>query len=80
MQQLQERLGGPAISGYTAEITADGAILLRPRVEVSVEEAATLILGNRDRDAFLAAIERPPAPNRALRAARRAHERRVRGR
>ncbi len=72
-KQLQELLGGQAISGYTAEISPDGAIILRPRVEVSAEEASTLILGEEDRARLLQALERPPAPNAALKAAARAH-------
>jgi hypothetical protein len=72
-RQLQERLGGRTISGYTAEVTNDGTIVLRPRVEVDAEEASTLVLAAADRDAFLQALSSPPAPNAALRAAARAH-------
>lgn len=78
-RQLQDRLGGQTISGYTAEITADGAILLRPRVEVDAEEASTLILGSEDREAFLQALASPPPPNAALKTAAGAH-RRIAGR
>ena len=76
---LQERFTGRPISGYAAEITPDGAILLRPRVEVDAGEAATLILGDADRDAFLAALADPPPPNDRLRAAAERHGRHVRG-
>ena len=64
------------ISGYAAEITPDGAILLRPRVEVAAERAATLILSDADRDAFLEALADPPEPNDLLRSAAKRHKRR----
>lgn len=70
---VRARFGGLSISGYSAEVTDDGAIVLHPRVEVGAEEAATLVLGNRDRDAVLAALASPPRPNARLRAAARRH-------
>jgi len=74
---LQEQWTERPISGYTAEITSHGAILLRPRVEVDAGRAATLILDDCDRDAFLAALADPPAPNDRLRAAAERHGREV---
>jgi hypothetical protein len=75
---LRQRFGGKAISGYSAEITADGAIVLRPRVEVDANDAGTFVLSARDRDAFLAALAHPPRPTRALRSAMSLHRRIVR--
>ena len=72
-RRLKERYGGRAISGYSAEITADGAILLRPRVEVPAEEAGILLLADKDRDAFVAALADPPRPSAQLAAAARRH-------
>jgi hypothetical protein len=74
---LREQFTGRPISGYAAEITPDGAIVLRPRVEVDAAEAATLILDDSDRDAFLAALADPPVPNDRLRAAVQRHGRQV---
>ena len=74
-RRLKERFGGRAISGYLAEITADGAILLRPRVELPAEEAGILILAERDRDAFVDALSDPPRPSPRLSAAARRHRR-----
>ena len=74
---LQERFTGRPVSGYTAEITADGAILLRPRVEVDAEQAATLILDDSDRDAFLTALDNPPPPGDRLRKAAERHRQQV---
>ncbi|MBN1417240.1 MAG: hypothetical protein JXP34_00600 [Planctomycetes bacterium] len=74
-RHLEERFLGCSISGYAAEITADGAILLRPRVGVDAGDAATLILDDADRDAFLAAVEDPPMLNDALHAAALRHRR-----
>jgi hypothetical protein len=76
---LRERLGGQPISGYTAEITSDGAIVLHPRVEVDAAEAATLVLGTRDRDALLAALASPPKPAAKLRDAAKRHRRNIAG-
>ena len=77
-RDLEERfIGGRAISGYAAEITPQGTIVLRPRVEVDADQASTLVLGDADRDAFLSALAKPPAPSDRLRAARRRHEKRV---
>jgi hypothetical protein len=72
---LEEKFAGRAISGYAAEITDDGTIVLRPKVEVDAEQASTLILGAEDRDAFLSAIADPSPPSEALRAARKRHRR-----
>jgi hypothetical protein len=76
-RQLEEQYVGRPISGYVAEITPDGAILLRPRVEVDARQAATLILDDADRDAFLAALADPPVPSEAMRAAVERHRRRT---
>ena len=70
---LEQRFTRHRISGYAAEITPDGSILLRPRVELDVEEASTLVLGDADRDAFLDALGNPPEPNDRLRAAAERH-------
>lgn len=75
---LRQRFGGKAISGYSAEITTDGAIVLRPRVEVDAHDAGTFVLSAKDRDAFLAALARPARPTRALRSALSLHRRTVR--
>src|SRR5688572_25722772 len=74
---LRERYGGKPISGYSAEISADGTIVLRPRVEVDAEDAATLILTERDRDAFLDALAKPSKPGARLRAAAKRHGRNI---
>ena len=74
---LQERLAGHSISGYRAEITPEHAILLRPCIEVDAEQAATMVLGDADRDAFLEALDHPPKPNRQLRTAATRHQRQV---
>jgi hypothetical protein len=76
---LRERLGGQPISGYAAEITPDGALLLHPRIEVEAAEAATLVLGAQDRDALLAALASPPKPTPRLREAARRHRRKIAG-
>jgi len=70
---LRQRYGGQPISGYAAEITADGTIVLRPRVEVDAEQAATLVLTTRDRDVFLDALAKPARPAAPLRAAAKRH-------
>jgi len=72
-RRLKERFGGRPISGYSADITADGAILLRPRVELDAEEAGFLVLADRDRDAFVNALSNPPRPGARLRTAARRH-------
>ena len=72
-RQIKERFGGRPISGYSAEITPDGAILLRPRVELPAEEAGLLLLADRDRDAFVDALSDPPPPSARLSAAARRH-------
>lgn len=77
-RRLRERLGGRAISGYSADITTDGAILLRPHVELPAEDAGFLILNNRDRDAFLQALSKPPQPGLRLKAAARRHRHLIR--
>ena len=74
-RDIEERFTGWAISGYAAEITAEGTIVLRPKVEVDAEQASTLILEEAVRDAFLAALAKPPAPSERLKAARRRLER-----
>jgi len=79
-RQLEESFFGRRISGYAAEITPDGAILLRPRVEVDAEQAPTLILDDADRDTFLAALADPPVPNESMRAAVERHRRSTVGR
>jgi hypothetical protein len=76
-RRLRERLGGRPISGYAAEVTDDGTIVLRPRIEVDADEAATLVLGNDDRDALLAALARPPRAAPRLKAAMRRHRKTV---
>lgn len=70
---IEERFTRRRISGYAAEITPDGSILLRPRVEYDAEEASTLILSDADRDAFLDALGNPPDPDDRLRAAVKRH-------
>jgi hypothetical protein len=74
---LRERFTGQPISGFAAEITPDGAILLRPQIEVDATEAATLILNDADRDAFLDTLAAPPPPNERMRAAAKRHRRQV---
>ena len=74
---LEQRFAQHRISGYAAEITPDGSILLRPRVELDVEDAATLVLSDADRDAFLDALANPPEPNDRLRAAAERHRNQV---
>lgn len=74
---IRERFGGRPISGYSAEITAEGAILLRPRVEVEAEDAVTLVLTGRDRDALLDALAKPAKPVARLQAAARRHRKNV---
>ena len=70
---LEQRFTQHRISGYAAEITPDGSILLRPRVELDIEEASTLVLNDADRDAFLDALAHPPEPNDRLRTAAERH-------
>jgi hypothetical protein len=74
---VRERFGGRMISGYSAEVTAEGAILLRPRVEVEAEQAATLVLTGRDRDALLDALAKPAKPAARLRAAAKRHRKNI---
>ena len=74
---LEERFTQHRISGYAAEITPDGAILLRPRVEFDAEEASTLVLSETDRDALLDALEKPPGPSERLREAAERHRRQI---
>ena len=76
-RRLRERLGGRPISGYAAEVTDDATIVLRPRIEVDADEAATLVLGNDDRDDLLAALAHPPRANRRLKAVMRRHSKTV---
>lgn len=61
-------------SGFAAELTDDGAIMLRPRVEVAADEASTLVLSVADRDRLLAAIDGAVAPNQALLQAKAQHD------
>jgi hypothetical protein len=74
---LRERFGGQPISGYAAEITPDGTIVLRPRVEVDADQAATLVLTARDRELFLEAVATPAKPAARLRGAARRHRRNI---
>ena len=74
---LEQRFTRQRISGYAAEITPDGSILLRPRVEFDVEETSTLVLSDADRDAFLDALEDSPEPDDRLRAAAERHRHQV---
>ena len=76
---LRERLGGQPISGYAAEITPEGSLLLHPRVEIDAAEVATLVLGTQDRDALLAALASPPKPAPRLREAAKRHRRNIAG-
>jgi hypothetical protein len=76
-KKLEGQLGGLPISGYSAQITPDGAILLKPRVEMDADEASVFILSDADRDALLAALGSPPSPSEPLRAAAEAHRQRV---
>lgn len=73
-QQLERRFNGRSISGYSASLTEDGEILLRPRVEVDAEAAATLILSDADRDAFLEALDNPPPLDKKLQKAMKRHK------
>jgi len=61
-------------SGFAAELTGDGAIMLRPRVEVAADEASTLVLSVADRDRLLSAIDGVAAPNPALLQAKGQHD------
>jgi hypothetical protein len=47
---------------------------LVPEDELRFREESTSRLSDRDRDRFLALLEKPPAANAALRAAMRAHK------
>jgi hypothetical protein len=78
-RRLRERLGGRPISGYAAEVTDDGTIVLRPRIEVDADEAATMVLATDDRDALLEALAHPPRANARLKAAMRRHHKTVVG-
>ncbi len=61
---------GQTVSAFTV------STLVREAQEV-VEHFAMLRLSNRDRDAFLAALDSPPEPNVRLRKAARRHDRKV---
>ena len=74
---VREHFGGQPISGYTAEITTDGAIVLHPRMEVDAGQASTLVLTARDRDLFLEALAKPAMPVAPLRAAAKRHRKNI---
>ena len=78
-RRLRERLGGRPISGYAAEVTDDDTIVLRPRIEVDADEAATMVLATDDRDALLEALAHPSRANARLKAAMRRHHKTVVG-
>ena len=65
-------------AGFLGQTTSAFAVatLVRQAEEV-VERFGTLRLSDGDRDAFLAALDRPPAPNAKLRKAARRHAREV---
>lgn len=62
---------GQSVSAFTV------ATLLREAGEV-IERFGHLRLSDRDRDAFLAALETPPAPNSKLRDAAKRHTKFIR--
>ena len=63
-------LSGQSISAFVAAAGVREA-------EQIVERFSNLRLSNRDRDAFLAALDNPPKPNAKLRKAFREHARKV---
>ena len=62
---------GQSVSAFTV------ATLIREAEEV-VERFGVLRLSDRDRDAFLAALDAPPAPNAKLREAAKRHAKMIR--
>lgn len=62
---------GQTVSAFTV------STLMREAQEV-VERFGAISLTDRDRDAFLAALDRPPKPNARLKKAFKAHEKTVR--
>lgn len=69
IEQAAELLG-QTISAFTV------ATLIQEAEQV-VERFGRLQLSDRDRDAFLAALDQPPAPGEKLRSAARRHARQV---
>ncbi|HAT11846.1 MAG TPA: hypothetical protein DCS97_14935 [Planctomycetes bacterium] len=69
LRRAREYLGGVPIAGLAAEVSSDGTITLRPRVEVAAETAHVLRLSDKDAAAFSDALAHPPKPNAALRKA-----------
>ena len=77
IQQLKDQLGSH-ISGFSAELTDDGAIILQPCLAMAAAEPNTLVLQNTDRDQFVTALEAiVPKPNAALRKAQQNHRKTV---
>ena len=79
LRLTQDRLGGRAPSSFVAQLLEDNTIVLRPRVEVDPEEFQGLALSEADRDAFIEALRKPPAPSKKLKAAFRRYKERARG-
>jgi uncharacterized protein (DUF1778 family) len=69
---IEEAAGllGQSVSAFTV------TTLVREAEQV-VQRYGTLRLSNRDRDAFLAALDNPPPPNAKLRKAARAYTKKV---
>ena len=65
------KLLGQSISAFTVSSA------VRQASEI-VERFGTLSLSDRDRDAFLAALDNPPKPNARLKKAFKSHDKKVR--
>lgn len=61
---------GQSLSAFTV------STLVRESEQV-IRQSGLIRMSNRDRDAFLAALDRPPKPNARLRRGARRHARRV---
>jgi uncharacterized protein (DUF1778 family) len=70
IEQAAELLG-QSVSTFTVS----SAVLQASQV---IERFGTLVLSDRDRDAFLKALDNPPKPNARLKKAFKAHDQQVR--
>ncbi len=60
------------LAGYS-NLTSFVIATARERAQHIIEEHNHFTISNRDRDSFLAALDNPPVPNAALRAAAKKH-------
>jgi len=77
LREEQKRLIGEAARFLGQTVSAFTVTTLVRQAEEVVQRSKILRLSNRDRDAFLAALDNPPEPHARLRKAAKLHARKV---